>query len=146
MNVPALKAHPTVGVPLALRLAAGDGVGVGGEAVLAAADGVPSLNRALGSGATGGGGARVLLPGGQDRRVGVPTGGAAAVDGAGVGDEAADALADGVALHIRLFCPPRLAVFTWPLTIQLVFSPQGLGLQGLPGFCRFLLYLADRTA
>ena len=71
---------------------------------------------------------------------------AATVDRTGVGDEASQALADGVTLaeHLDPSLVPLL--LTWPLTMQFVFSPQGEGLHGLPGFCRFLLYLADLTA
>ena len=134
-TLPALEAHPTVRVPLALRLASRDGVGVWRVAIETAADGVARLHAAGGAGAAGGGAAGVRGGRGEHPGVGVLLWRAAAVDGARVGDEPGPALADGVSLG----GVSRPLIPTWPFTMQLVFSPQGDGLHALPGFCWFLL-------
>ena len=96
---PALEAHPAVWVPLTLRLAACDSVGVRREAVLASTNGVPSLHAACCPGTTGCWAARVGLGRGQNSGVGVLVRLAAAIDGAWEGDESGNALAYGVALE-----------------------------------------------
>ena len=98
--VPALESHPAVGVPLALGLAAGDGVGVGREAVLASADGVPSLHAASGSRAARCRAAWVGLWRSQDSGVGILVRLTAAVDWARKWDESGDTLAYRVALRV----------------------------------------------
>ena len=96
---PALESHPAVGVPLTLRLAACDSVGVRREAVLASADGVPSLHAACCPRTTGCWAAGVSLGRCQNSRVGILVRLAAAIDGAWEGDESGDTLAYGVALE-----------------------------------------------